>query len=151
MLPLHRINCLKSHKTALEKSAVGLFINKFAGSFTSLSPSFCRTPHIGYLSKVKKHFPVQSQKWKHYSITWNLIKFKIKHYNETSFWCIHCELFTDFTYCSDVSIVYFELVNGDWELCSSYYPHKMRKSNMKFPFLIEQTQSSRRVLEKRCS
>ena len=52
---------------------------------------------------------------------------------------------------ADVSIVYFELVNGDWELCSSYYPHKMRKSNMKFPFLIEQTQSSRRVLEKRCS
>ena len=32
------------------------------------------------------------------------------------FWCLYCELWTDFTRCSSVSIVNFEQVNASWDL-----------------------------------
>ena len=32
------------------------------------------------------------------------------------FWCLYCELWTDFTRCSSVSIVNYEQVNADWDL-----------------------------------
>ena len=37
----------------------------------------------------------------------------------TSFWCLYCQLGTDFTSFSNVSIVVFEQVNVSWEVCSS--------------------------------
>ena len=32
----------------------------------------------------------------------------------TSFWCLYCKLWADFTYCSGVSMVDFEKVNASW-------------------------------------
>ena len=31
------------------------------------------------------------------------------------FWCLYCEIWTDFTHCSGVSIAEFELVKAGWE------------------------------------
>ena len=36
----------------------------------------------------------------------------------TSFWYLYCQLWTDFTSFSSVSIVVFEQVNVSWEVCS---------------------------------
>ena len=87
-------------KTPTEKSTVGLFINKFADSFTKLSSSFFRTPQGSYLSRFQPHLLVQIQKWKHHNITWNL--FEVQNIKKTSewrhwhrsgiFWCIQISL-----------------------------------------------------------
>ena len=38
------------------------------------------------------------------------------------FWCLYCELWTDFTRCSSVSIVNFEQVNAGWARGKDTYP-----------------------------
>ena len=36
-----------------------------------------------------------------------------------SFWCLYCELWTDFTYCSDVFIADIEQINAGWAYIES--------------------------------
>ena len=54
---------------------------------------------------------VQSQQWKHQNNARNLFKVNNKDTNTTplkSFWCSYCEIWTNFTHCSGVSIADFE-------------------------------------------
>ena len=70
-----------------------------------------------------------SQQWKHQIDVWNLFKLTIKTPELrwlTSFRCLYCYFWTDFTHCSVVSIVDFKQVNVGWDktlhlpLCNSF-------------------------------
>ena len=76
--------------------------------------------------KPSRHLLVQSQQWKQNNIS-NMFKVNNKDARKMSlksFW-FPCYFWTDFTYCSGVSIVDFEQVNVSWEtayLCTALYP-----------------------------
>ena len=58
----------------------------------------------------------QIQRLKHKNNLWNLFKVKNKGTRTmslTSFWCLYCWLWKEFTHCSGVSIVDFGQVNAD--------------------------------------
>ena len=64
-----------------------------------------------------RHCLVQNKQWKYQNNVWN--PFKVNNKNTrttavTSFWCCYCQLWTDFTHCSGVSIVDFEQINAGW-------------------------------------
>ena len=72
--------------------------------------------------KVKKHIAsryllVQNQQWKHQNNVWSLFKFNNKDNTTTSmtsFCCLYCQLWTDFTHFSDVFIVTLNKLNAGW-------------------------------------
>ena len=74
-----------------------------------------RFPLTSMLSSALKQLPglyllVQSQRWKHQSNVWNLIKFNNKDTRTTSvrsFWCLSCSLQIYFTHCSGVYFFFF--------------------------------------------
>ena len=64
-----------------------------------------------------RHLLIQSQLWKHQKNVWNMFKVNNKDTRTTSlksFWCLYCQLWTNFTHCSGVSIADFEKVNLGW-------------------------------------
>ena len=65
----------------------------------------------------------QIHQWKHRSNVWNLFKITnedTKTTSKTSFLCLDCSLWADFTHCSGVFIVGVEQVNVDWVNIENY-------------------------------
>ena len=74
---------------------------------------------LSFYAFPKRHLLVQSQQWNHQKNNWNLFKIKntdTRTMSMTSFWCLYCQLWTDFTHCSDIFIFNFEQVNIDWKI-----------------------------------
>ena len=59
---------------------------------------------------------VHSQQTRYQNNVWDLFKVYNKHSRTTSisFWCLYCYLWTNFTYCSGISIVGFEQADAGW-------------------------------------
>ena len=71
-------------------------------------------PTINPRKILSWHLVVQIQQWKHQNNVWNLFKVNNKDSRTTwtkSFWCLYCQLGIEFTHCSGVFVVDFELVN----------------------------------------
>ena len=51
-----------------------------------------------------------------------------------SLWCLYCKLCWYFTPCSSVSVVTFEQVNADWELCEYFWNwfFKLNQNTIKY-------------------
>ena len=83
----------------------------------------CFLEHLWTIACIKDWLPtwhllVQSQQCKHQDNVWNLFKINNKVTRMTSMtllWCLYCQLLTDFTHCSTVSMFDFEQVNTSWE------------------------------------
>ena len=53
----------------------------------------------------------------------------------TYYWCLYCQFWTDFAYCSGVSIADFEHVNAGWNYSSGFqYSAAKNKQKNKFSF-----------------
>ena len=64
-----------------------------------------RTTSRSFKTYSNRHLYVQSQQWKHQNNLWNMLKIINKDARTiswTSFWCLCCEAWTDFTHCSNI-------------------------------------------------
>ena len=73
------------------------------------------------MSEIFSNLTIKTLKRRHWNQNnaWNLFKVNNKDTRMTSltsYWCLYCYLWTNFTQCSGVSTVDFEQVNANWDV-----------------------------------
>ena len=72
---------------------------------------------IGFLILPIQHLLVKCQQWNHQIKVWNLLKVDNKDTKTsslTSFWCLYCYLWIDFTLCFVIFVIDFQQLNAGW-------------------------------------